>query len=127
MPAATAVRCCVIVCVVSRRHVKRVRRLIDGRLVTPPVEGAGHIPCRQMVRPSIVIVASITKAVLLVTNSSNFFHLAVALDGTGWHPAAWRAADARPDAVFGPQYWVDLVTEAERASLDFVTIEDSLT
>ena len=23
-------------------------------------------------------------------------HLAVALDGTGWHPAAWREADAQP-------------------------------
>ena len=23
-------------------------------------------------------------------------HLAVALDGTGWHPAAWREPSARP-------------------------------
>jgi alkanesulfonate monooxygenase SsuD/methylene tetrahydromethanopterin reductase-like flavin-dependent oxidoreductase (luciferase family) len=75
----------------------------------------------------MVIVASITKAVLLMPNSSSFFHLAVALDGTGWHPAAWREADARPSEVFSPRYRADLVTEAERASLDFVTIEDSLT
>ena len=54
------------------------------------------------------------------------FHIAVALDGAGWHPAAWREADARPADLFDPAYWVDLVTEAERASLDFVTIEDSL-
>ena len=57
---------------------------------------------------------------------SSPFHIAVALDGAGWHPAAWREADARPADLFDPAYWVDLVTEAERASLDFVTIEDSL-
>jgi len=54
------------------------------------------------------------------------FHLAVALDGAGWHPGAWRAADARPDDLLDAGYWADLVAEAERASLDFVTIEDSL-
>lgn len=54
-------------------------------------------------------------------------HLAVALDGAGWHPAAWREPDARPSELFSPHYWVDLVSEAERGLLDFVTIEDSLT
>ena len=54
-------------------------------------------------------------------------HLAVALDGAGWHPAAWRQPDARPSELFSPHYWVDLVSEAERGLLDFVTIEDSLT
>jgi alkanesulfonate monooxygenase SsuD/methylene tetrahydromethanopterin reductase-like flavin-dependent oxidoreductase (luciferase family) len=53
-------------------------------------------------------------------------HLAVALDGAGWHPAAWREPDARPSELFSPGYWVDLVQEAERGLLDFVTIEDSL-
>ncbi len=53
-------------------------------------------------------------------------HLAVALDGAGWHPAAWREPDARPSELFSPGYWVDLVVEAERGQLDFVTIEDSL-
>ncbi len=53
-------------------------------------------------------------------------HLAVALDGAGWHPAAWREPDARPTEVFTPAYWVDLVQRAERGWLDFVTIEDSL-
>ncbi|GAB3567429.1 LLM class flavin-dependent oxidoreductase [Amycolatopsis endophytica] len=52
-------------------------------------------------------------------------HLAVALDGAGWHPAAWREPDARPDELFHPRYWGDLATEAERGLLDFVTIEDS--
>ncbi|MFE9680930.1 LLM class flavin-dependent oxidoreductase [Streptomyces sp. NPDC006285] len=53
-------------------------------------------------------------------------HLAVALDGTGWHPAAWREPGARPDALFTAGHWADLVAEAERGLLDFVTFEDSL-
>ncbi|TYB44126.1 LLM class flavin-dependent oxidoreductase [Actinomadura chibensis] len=54
-------------------------------------------------------------------------HLAVALDGAGWHPAAWRAPDARPDELFTARYWAGLAREAERGLLDFVTIEDALT
>jgi alkanesulfonate monooxygenase SsuD/methylene tetrahydromethanopterin reductase-like flavin-dependent oxidoreductase (luciferase family) len=53
-------------------------------------------------------------------------HLAVALDGAGWHPAAWREPDARPGELFTARYWTDLVQEAEEGLLDFVTIEDSL-
>jgi alkanesulfonate monooxygenase SsuD/methylene tetrahydromethanopterin reductase-like flavin-dependent oxidoreductase (luciferase family) len=53
-------------------------------------------------------------------------HLAVALDGAGWHPAAWRESDARPKDLFTAAYWADLVAEAEHGLLDFVTIEDSL-
>jgi alkanesulfonate monooxygenase SsuD/methylene tetrahydromethanopterin reductase-like flavin-dependent oxidoreductase (luciferase family) len=53
-------------------------------------------------------------------------HLAVALDGAGWHPAAWREPDARPGELFSAAYWTDLVTEAERGGLDFVTFEDGL-
>jgi alkanesulfonate monooxygenase SsuD/methylene tetrahydromethanopterin reductase-like flavin-dependent oxidoreductase (luciferase family) len=53
-------------------------------------------------------------------------HLAVALDGAGWHPAAWREPDARPGELFRAAYWADAVAEAERGLLDFVTIEDSL-
>jgi alkanesulfonate monooxygenase SsuD/methylene tetrahydromethanopterin reductase-like flavin-dependent oxidoreductase (luciferase family) len=54
------------------------------------------------------------------------FHLAVALDGAGWHPAAWREPDARPDELLSAAYWVDLVQEAERGLLDLVTFEDGL-
>jgi alkanesulfonate monooxygenase SsuD/methylene tetrahydromethanopterin reductase-like flavin-dependent oxidoreductase (luciferase family) len=54
------------------------------------------------------------------------FHLAVALDGAGWHPAAWREPDARPAELLTPRYWVDLVQEAERGLLDLVTFEDAL-
>jgi alkanesulfonate monooxygenase SsuD/methylene tetrahydromethanopterin reductase-like flavin-dependent oxidoreductase (luciferase family) len=53
-------------------------------------------------------------------------HLAVALDGAGWHPAAWREPDARPRDLLTAGYWADLVTEAERGLLDLVTIEDTL-
>src|SRR5580693_5924555 len=53
-------------------------------------------------------------------------HLAVALDGAGWHPAAWREPDARPAELLTAGYWVDLVRQAERGLLDFVTIEDGL-
>ncbi len=53
-------------------------------------------------------------------------HLAVALDGAGWHPAAWREPDARPAELFSASYWTDVVTEAERGGLDFVTFEDGL-
>lgn len=58
---------------------------------------------------------------------SSPLHLAVALDGTGWHPASWREPDARPTDLLRARYWADLVTEAERGLLDFVTIEDALT
>ena len=60
-------------------------------------------------------------------DSSSSLHLAVALDGAGWHPAAWREPGARPAELFDAGYWADLAAEAERGSLDFVTIEDSLT
>ncbi|WP_405398283.1 LLM class flavin-dependent oxidoreductase [Streptomyces microflavus] len=53
-------------------------------------------------------------------------HLAVALDGAGWHPAAWREEGARPGELLDAAYWADLVAEAERGLIDFVTIEDAL-
>jgi alkanesulfonate monooxygenase SsuD/methylene tetrahydromethanopterin reductase-like flavin-dependent oxidoreductase (luciferase family) len=53
-------------------------------------------------------------------------HLAVALEGAGWHPAAWRDPAARPAELFTARYWVDLVREAQAGTLDFVTIEDAL-
>ncbi len=53
-------------------------------------------------------------------------HLGVALDATGWHPAAWREPGARPKELLTAGYWLDQVTEAERGLLDFVTFEDSL-
>lgn len=57
--------------------------------------------------------------------SNRPFHLAVALDGAGWHPAAWREPNSRPDELFSGTYWTDLAVVAQRALLDFVTIEDT--
>src|SRR5690348_16338716 len=53
-------------------------------------------------------------------------HLAVALDGAGWHPAAWREPGAQPQRVFTAGYWTELARHAERGLLDFLTIEDGL-
>jgi alkanesulfonate monooxygenase SsuD/methylene tetrahydromethanopterin reductase-like flavin-dependent oxidoreductase (luciferase family) len=53
-------------------------------------------------------------------------HLAVALDGAGWHPAGWREPSARPGELFSARYWVELARLAEQGLLDFLTIEDSL-
>ena len=53
-------------------------------------------------------------------------HLAVALDGTGWHPASWRESDAQPTELLTSAYWTNLVQEAERGLLDLVTFEDSM-
>ena len=61
-----------------------------------------------------------------MADPSTPIHLAVALDGAGWHPGAWREPDARPAELFEAGYWADLVAAAERGLLDFVTIEDSL-
>ena len=57
--------------------------------------------------------------------SAEPLHLAAALDGAGWHPAAWREPAARPTELLTGPYWADLVRTAERGLLDFVTIEDA--
>lgn len=59
-------------------------------------------------------------------SSNHPLRLAVALDGAGWHSAAWREPGARPEALFTPGYWVQLAQRAEQAGIDFLTIEDSL-
>ncbi len=62
-----------------------------------------------------------------MSGSPHPLHLAVALDGTGWHPASWREPGARPADLLTRGYWTDLVIAAERGLLDFVTIEDGPT
>ena len=54
-------------------------------------------------------------------------HLAVALDGYGWHPQAWRTtlASGAPSVLSG-RYWAELARTAERGLLDFLTIDDTL-
>jgi alkanesulfonate monooxygenase SsuD/methylene tetrahydromethanopterin reductase-like flavin-dependent oxidoreductase (luciferase family) len=62
-----------------------------------------------------------------VTSSApGHMHLSVALDGAGWHPAAWREPGARPAELLTAGYWADVIAEAETGLLDFVTIEDGL-
>ena len=52
--------------------------------------------------------------------------VAVALEGYGWHPEAWRhTPDRRP--LLSARHWVELTTLAERGLLDFVTFDDGLT
>ena len=52
--------------------------------------------------------------------------LAVALDGYGWHPEAWRqSTDSEP--VTAGRYWSGLAVTAERGLLDFATFDDALT
>lgn len=51
-------------------------------------------------------------------------HLGLALDGAGWHPAAWREPTARPGELFSLRYWTEIVRRAEEAGFDLVTIED---
>lgn len=56
-------------------------------------------------------------------------HLAVGLDGYGWHPHAWRYAFAHNvtgGAQLSGRYWEALASTAERGLLDFLTIDDTL-
>ena len=57
---------------------------------------------------------------------SGHLHLAVALDGYGWHPEAWRTSPGAEPVTSG-RYWSDLAVTAERGLLDFVTFDDALT
>ena len=60
---------------------------------------------------------------------SDQLHLAVALDGHGWDPQAWRTTLAsHPDtaSVLSGRYWADVAATAERGLLDFLTIDDTL-
>ncbi|MGB4779363.1 LLM class flavin-dependent oxidoreductase [Microbacterium sp.] len=59
-------------------------------------------------------------------SSTTRLRIGVALEGAGWHPAAWREPSSRPADLFTPGYWVDVVRAAEAGLVDFVTIEDSL-
>lgn len=54
------------------------------------------------------------------------FTVGVALDGAGWHPAAWREPTARATEIFSAGYWHDLIDRADTAGIDYATIEDAL-
>jgi alkanesulfonate monooxygenase SsuD/methylene tetrahydromethanopterin reductase-like flavin-dependent oxidoreductase (luciferase family) len=52
--------------------------------------------------------------------------VAVALEGYGWHPEAWRHTRDRQSPLSGP-HWTGHAATAERGLLDFVTFDDGLT
>lgn len=56
---------------------------------------------------------------------SDHLHLAVALDGHGWHPESWRQS-TESEPVTSGRYWSALAATAERGLLDFVTFDDGL-
>jgi len=58
--------------------------------------------------------------------ASSQLHLGVALDGAGYHPAAWRVSSVEPSALFTAAHYLELTRRAESAQLDFVTLDDSL-
>ena len=53
--------------------------------------------------------------------------LVTALQGAGWHPAAWRTAGPAAQRLTSLRYWRDVVVEQDRLGVDAVTIEDSFT
>ncbi len=56
---------------------------------------------------------------------TDLLHVAVALEGYGWHPEAWRHTPDR-QSVFSGRYWAELAATAERGLIDFVTFDDGL-
>lgn len=54
------------------------------------------------------------------------FTVGVALDGAGWHPAAWREPGAQPKALFTAPYWTALAESADTSGIDYLTLDDSL-
>ncbi|OII26953.1 LLM class flavin-dependent oxidoreductase [Curtobacterium sp. MCBA15_013] len=53
--------------------------------------------------------------------------LVTALQGAGWHPAAWRTAGPAAQRLTSLRHWRDVVVEQDRLGVDAVTIEDSFT
>lgn len=51
--------------------------------------------------------------------------LALALDGTGWHPGSWRRPESGAESVFTGRYWQELARAADRAGVDVLTLEDA--
>lgn len=48
---------------------------------------------------------------------SDRIHVAVALDGAGWHPAAWREPTARPSELTSAASWRSPARTADGAGL----------
>lgn len=57
---------------------------------------------------------------------TGYLHTALALDGVGWHPAAWRRDADNARRLHHADYWLSLAQLAERGHLDLLTIDDTL-
>ena len=53
--------------------------------------------------------------------------LVTALQGAGWHPAAWRTAGPAAQRLTSLRHWRDVVVEQDRLGVDAVSFEDSFT
>lgn len=53
--------------------------------------------------------------------------LVTALQGAGWHPAAWRVAGPAARRLSSLRHWREVVVEQDRVGVDAVTVEDSFT
>jgi hypothetical protein len=55
------------------------------------------------------------------------FRVGIALEGAGWHPAAWsHAPGPDPAALFTGDHWTGWARAAAAGGVDFVTLEDGL-
>lgn len=58
---------------------------------------------------------------------SRTFRVGLALEGAGWHPAAWpESPTTEPAELFGSRHWSDWGRAAASGGIDFVTLEDGL-
>ncbi|SFW78780.1 LLM class flavin-dependent oxidoreductase [Amycolatopsis australiensis] len=64
----------------------------------------------------------------MTTNPARPFRIGLALDGAGWHPAAWRRSPVtEPATLFSGRYWADWGRASAAGGIGFVTLEDGLT
>lgn len=53
--------------------------------------------------------------------------ISIALNGSGWHPAAWRFNGRPPHELFTAGFWTEQVELADAALVDLVTLENTVT
>ncbi len=67
------------------------------------------------------------RAMKLDGGRSKRFRVGLALEGAGWHPAAWpESSTTDPAELFRGRHWAALGREAASGGIDFVTLEDGL-
>ncbi|PNE16941.1 hypothetical protein B1H26_18295 [Amycolatopsis sp. BJA-103] len=64
---------------------------------------------------------------MMTGGRSVLFRVGLALEGVGWHPAAWpESSMTDPAELFGSRHWTDWGRAAATGGIDFVTLEDGL-